>query len=195
MRSQNLLPYDGEASVDENFLSADDASLYFEHFSQSLNWQEEFISLYGKRVKVPRLVCWYGDPGASYRYSGVTHEPLLWTEELLVLRDKIRNLTGHQFNSVLGNLYRDRNDSMGWHADKEKELGENPVIASLSLGEARLFKLQHNKTKEIVNVVLESGSLLWMQGVLQHHWRHRVPKTKKRLGPRINLAFRKIIQL
>ena len=195
MQSLNLIKYEGEVYLYKGFLSSDESQFYFSTLSEYLDWQEEYIKIYGKQIKVPRLVCWYGDPGANYRYSGVTHEPLPWTQELVVLRNKINELTGHQFNSVLGNLYRGQNDSMGWHADKEKELGINPVIASLSLGEARLFKLQHNKTKEIVDVILEPGSLLLMQGAIQHHWRHCVPKVKRALAPRINLTFRKIIHL
>ena len=192
MKSHNLIKSNGEVYLYNDFLSSDEASLYFNKLFNTLSWQEESIKMYGKLVKVPRLICWYGDKGAVYRYSGVTHEPLLWTEELIELRDKITELTGYQFNSVLGNLYRDENDSMGWHADKEKELGERPVIASLSLGETRLFKLQHNKTKEVVDIELPSGSLLMMEGELQHHWRHSLPKSKRALSPRINLTFRKI---
>ena len=160
----NLIPYNGELYLYDNFLNAGEAISYFEKLLDSLDWQEERIKMYGKEIKVPRLVCWYGDFNAVYRYSGVTHKPLIWISELLELRHKISNQTGYQFNSVLGNLYRNEYDSMGWHSDKEKELGEQPVIASLSLGQTRLFKLQHNKTKEIVDIELASGSLLMMEG-------------------------------
>ena len=93
-------------------------------------------------------------------------------------------------NSVLGNLYRDGRDSMGWHADKENELGPEPHIASLSLGVPRLFKARHNKQYVRVDVELNGGSLLLMRGAFQKHWCHAVPKTRRPIGERIDLTFR-----
>ncbi|MCH9699370.1 MAG: alpha-ketoglutarate-dependent dioxygenase AlkB [Gammaproteobacteria bacterium] len=143
-------------------------------------------------MTAPRLVCWYGDPRATYCYSNVKHTPLPWTPCLQGLRQTISQFTGFKFNSVLGNLYHDGQDSMGWHADNEKQLGNNPVIASLSLGAKRLFKLRHNKTKLTIDIALENGSLLLMAGSLQHHWRHCLAKTRKPVDIRINLTFRYI---
>ena len=151
--------------------------------------------VFGRPVKVPRLMCWYGDPDASYTYSGVKHDPLPWTETLNSVRRHVEQICRHPFNSVLANLYRDGRDSMGWHADNEKELGINPVIASFSLGDERLFRLSHNKTKEKLDIVLGHGDLLIMAGALQHHWRHSVPKTKQPKMRRINLTFRQIIRV
>lgn len=191
--SNSLVPCDGEAYYFPAFLSRPEADTLFDELVASIAWQTEELALYGKRILVPRLVAWYGDRGAVYRYSGVHHEPMPWSRRLLELRELVAGATQHSFNSVLANYYRNGNDSMGWHADKEPELGVNPVIASLSFGAARLFKLQHNKQKQIVDVVLEHGSLLLMCGSLQHHWRHCVPKTRQAVGGRINLTFRRII--
>ena len=158
-----------------------------------LDWQEEHIFIFGKRVKVPRLMCWYGDPGAYYQYSGVNHQPKPWTPELLNIREKVEQQCRCAFNSVLANLYRDGKDSMGCHADDEKELGLNPVIVSLSLGDERLFKMHHKKSKQTLAIHLAHGDLLVMAGTCQQHWLHSVPKTKAFKTPRINLTFRKIL--
>ena len=119
--------------------------------------------------------------------------PKPWTEELMLLKAKIEALTNSSYNSVLANLYRDGKDSNGWHSDDEKELGENPTIASLSLGSSRVFQLKHKATGERRNILLESGSLLIMSGELQKNWKHQIPKKSKIFEPRINLTFRKIL--
>jgi alkylated DNA repair dioxygenase AlkB len=160
-----------------------------------LTWQEEDILIFDKWVKVPRLMCWYGDPDALYKYSGVVHRPLPWTQELLGLRNKMERQCQCVFNSVLANLYRDGKDSMGCHADSERALGKNPVIASLSLGEERLFKMHHKKTKQALDIHLAHGDLLVMGGTCQQHWVHSVPKTKTAKTPRINLTFRNILKV
>ncbi len=188
----NLAPFDGELYLYNNFYSLHEADLLFTQLQAELAWQEESIFIYGRWVKVPRLMCWYGDAGAWYRYSGVNHQPLPWTSALQAIRARVELQCRCAFNSVLANLYRHGNDSMGCHADDEEELGLNPVIASLSLGEQRLFKLHHKQRKEKLDIVLGHGDLLVMAGSLQHHWLHSVPKTKKLKTPRINLTFRKI---
>lgn len=149
--------------------------------------------MYGRCHLVPRLMAWYGDPDASYAYSGVDHEPLPWTEELLHVRNDMQNLSGHVFNSVMLNLYRNGRDSMGCHADNETELGHNPVIASVSLGETRLIRFRHNKSRKKFELELKDGDVLIMGGEIQHHWRHELPKTAKEKSARINLTFRQII--
>ncbi len=188
----NLAPADGEVYLFRGFLGADKAARWLAVLQAELAWQQEWIVIAGKRVLVPRRVCWYGDEGAVYRYSGVDHQPLCWTSGLLELKQGVERFLGFTFNSVLCNHYRDGTDSMGWHADKEKELGRDPVIASLSLGATRRFLLRHNKTRESLALDLASGSLLLMQGALQHHWRHCVPKDPQCREPRINLTFRRI---
>jgi alkylated DNA repair dioxygenase AlkB len=190
---KNLIPFDGELYLINHFYQLPESDQLFAALKTGLAWQEETIVIFGKRVKVPRLMCWYGDADASYRYSGVNHQPRPWTTELQTVRKKVEQQCQCAFNSVLANLYRDGSDSMGWHADDEKELGPNPVIASLSLGNERLFKLHHKKRKEILDISLGHGDLLLMAGTLQHHWMHSVPKTKKLKTLRINLTFRKIL--
>jgi alkylated DNA repair dioxygenase AlkB len=190
----NRVSQDGELYYLPGFISQTEAQLLFERLQTELVWRGEEITIAGRRVKVPRLVCWYGDEGAVYRYSGVAHDPLPWPDILRRLKRMIEAVCGRVFNSVLGNLYRDGRDSMGWHADKERELGENPYIASLSLGEERLFKVRHNTTGECVDILLASGSLLLMGGCLQHHWRHCVPKASEAKAARINLTFRNIVR-
>lgn len=189
---EGFVAYDGELVLITGFIPADQTRHLFESLQSELIWQEETIVIAGRPVLVPRLVCWYGDSGASYRYSGVRHDPLPWTPTLARLREAVERRSDARFNSVLGNFYRSGADSMGWHADQEKELGIDPVIASLSLGAARRFRLRHNRTREQIELNLTDGSLLIMGGRLQHCWRHCVPKDPAIEEPRINLTFRLI---
>lgn len=190
----NLLPFNGELYLVKNFYSEQHAWQLFNVLLQSLAWQEEKIFIYGRWVKVPRLMCWYGDKNAGYQYSGVKHQALPWTEPLIAIRHNIKIAHQCAFNSVMANLYRNGSDSMGCHADDEKELGINPTIASLSLGEQRLLKFKHQQRKQVIDVLLGHGDLLLMRGEIQHHWQHQVPKTKKPKSERINLTFRKIVR-
>jgi alkylated DNA repair dioxygenase AlkB len=155
-------------------------------------WRQEEITVYGKAYRQPRLSAWYGDLG--YSYSGIRLQPEPWTATLQALRQRVETLTGHDFNSVLLNYYRDHNDRMGMHSDDEKELGPQPVIASLSLGEARSFVLRHKTRKDLtIKLPLPAGSLLLMSGDLQRHWRHGINAQRQACGARINLTFRRII--
>lgn len=190
---ETLIAFDGELSLQRQFYAPPEADALLARLLDELAWQEEAIVIAGKSVKVPRLVCWYGDPDAVYRYSGVSHQPLPWTEALQSIKQRVEACCGYRFNSVLANLYRDGSDSMGWHADKERELGLNPAIASLSFGASRLFKIRHVKTAETLDIELQHGDLLLMAGALQHYWRHCVPKTRQTKTPRINLTFRWIL--
>ena len=155
-------------------------------------WREESITVFGKTHLQPRLVAWYGDSGASYNYSGIDHDPLPWTPTLSDLRDRVADLTQSRYNSVLLNLYRNERDSMGMHADDEPELGKEPVIASISLGEERRICFQHRHRRDLknLNLPLPSGSLLVMRGATQQNWKHGLRKLNRRCGPRINLTFR-----
>lgn len=164
----------------------------FARLREELPWAQESLQIFGRRQAVPRLVAWHGDPRARYRYSGVVHEPAPWTAALGEVRDRVMALVGHRFNSVLANLYRDGRDGMGWHADDEPELGLEPVIASVSLGATRRFRLRHRASGDTCALELTHGSLLVMSGTLQRHWLHCVPKTARPVGPRINLTFREI---
>ncbi|MES2742267.1 MAG: alpha-ketoglutarate-dependent dioxygenase AlkB [Pseudomonadota bacterium] len=154
-------------------------------------WRAEHITVWGKRHLQPRLTAWHGQ--ARYRYSGMTLEPLPFTPLQLVLKQAVELATGHRFNSVLVNYYRDQHDSMGMHADDEPELGPRPVIASLSFGAPRRFILQHKTLPKRIALSLGDGSLLLMAGATQAHWRHGINKQSKPCGPRVNLTFRNIV--
>lgn len=163
-----------------------------------LAWHQGSVTVFGKEHRIPRLEAWHGDPGAHYQYSGSEHLPRPWTSALEEIRDRLKQFRDDlDFNSVLGNLYRDGNDAMGWHSDDEPELGENPCIASVSLGSARDFRLRHRKRKDIdpVTLQLEPGSLLIMEGRTQEYWQHSIPRRRGKNSPgeRINLTFRKIL--
>lgn len=160
-----------------------------------ISWQQEDIVMFGEPRRVPRLVAWHGDPGTAYTYSGTAHEPLPWTPVLQGIRDRVQDLTGYPFNSVLLNRYRDGRDGMGWHADDELELGRDPVIASVSLGATRRFKLRHRRLRDAVAAIeLAHGDLLLMAGTTQHAYVHAVPKTTRPVGERVNLTFRLVAQ-
>ena len=157
---------------------------------ETVPWEVEEITIFQKVIPCPRLTAWYGDEGAGYMYSGIPHEPLPWTAELKALRDEVSAATGARFNSALLNRYRGGEDSVSWHRDDEPELGRDPVIASLSLGATRRFKLRHLATKETHSLDLNDGSLLLMSGPSQREWEHCLTKTKRAVGERINLTFR-----
>jgi alkylated DNA repair dioxygenase AlkB len=171
------------------FFCPDEADTLFAHLRNSVPWKQEGTA--GR--KFPRLTAWYADPGRTYSYSGVTHHATPWTPVLLDVKHRAEEAAAMTWNSLLLNLYRDGRDSIGFHADDEPELGVNPVIGSISLGAERRFILKHPASGEKLEFALPHGSLLVMGGTSQHHWRHGVPKTKKPVGPRINLTFRRII--
>lgn len=176
-----------------SWLDNESASRFYSLFLRELDWQEGEILLFGKMIKIPRLQAWYGDPGTSYQYSGITMEPLSWHPSLLKLKQKCEQLCGAKFNSVLANLYRNGQDSMGLHSDNEKELGHQPTIASISLGDRRNFDFKHRVSGAKCRIPLEHGSLLIMRGDTQKYWQHGISKTTKSVSPRINLTFRNII--
>ena len=157
-------------------------------------WRAETIVMWGKTFLQPRLIAWYGDPGKNYTYSGIRLDPLPWTQTLLDIKRSIETVAGNHFNSVLLNYYRDHRDSMGLHSDDEPELGEQPIIASFSLGEERtiIFKHKTNRDMKPVRLRLASGSLLLMKGQTQRHWKHGINKETYPYGPRVNLTFRRV---
>jgi alkylated DNA repair dioxygenase AlkB len=174
-----------------NFLTAAEADHYFSELRSGIEWTQEEIQMYGKRHAVPRLTAWYGDPGATYMYSGIRNEPHRWTVPLLELQGMLEDATGVSYNSVLLNRYRDGQDGLSWHADDEPELGDSPVIASISLGAARDFALRRSgETRQLIKVPLEHGSLLIMKGTSQRDYQHAVPKDHRASEERINLTFR-----
>jgi alkylated DNA repair dioxygenase AlkB len=161
-----------------------------------ITWRQEEVTIYGKTHLQPRLSAWYGDKQLDYSYSGITLQPQPWSQTLVDLKTRIESLVGQGFNSVLLNYYRDHRDSMGMHSDDEAELGKQPMIASLSLGEERTLVFRHRYRKDLntVKLPLPSGSLLLMKGTTQSYWKHGINKQKKPCGPRLNLTFRNIIK-
>jgi len=182
----------GALTLHEHWLAPAKAEQVFATLLEEIDWKQRSIRIMGREVLQPRLTAWYGD--AAYTYSGVTLAPLPWTPLLSELRDHLVADVGECFNSVLCNMYRAGADSMGLHSDDEKELGQRPVIASVSFGAARLFVLRHKRKKvPPVTVELTHGSLLVMGGTVQAFWKHAVPKDPSTTDPRINLTFRRIL--
>jgi len=172
------------------WLSPGRAADMLERLKEEVVWKQDSIGTPGGVKALPRLTAWQGEPGAVYVYSGIRNEPLPWSATVRVLKDLAEETAGARFNSVLLNRYRTGNDSMGWHGDRERELGATPIIASVSLGAARRFDLRHNQTGIVRTFELTSGSLLVMRGRTQADWRHRVPKAPALQAERINLTFR-----
>lgn len=193
--NSKVIDKDGLATYYPDFFHSIKESSQFDLLERAIEWKQDQITLYGKTHDVPRLQAWYGDPGTDYSYSGIKLSPLEWIPELLEIKKYIEGELGLHFNSCLCNLYRNGKDYAAWHSDDEAELGIDPIIASVSLGETRKIVFKHKKDKglEKVELELEDRSLLLMEGKLQHFWKHQLNKTAKTIGPRINLTFRKII--
>lgn len=185
---------DGELILAAAAFDRDEADQLFAQLRQQVAWQQDHFRIADRQVPVPRLQAWYGDEGAFYAYSGLAFTPLPWFSALQRIRDKTQAIAQHSFNSVLVNLYRNEHDSVGWHADDERELGPTPVIASVSLGASRRFLLQHKRKKQLKFAIeLHHGDILIMQGALQQHWLHQIPKEKFAVGERINLTYRTVL--
>lgn len=176
------------------FISPEESDSLLSGFISTVSWKQKTITMYNKEVVIPRLSAWYGDP-FSLNYSSFGKSlPLLWTTELLDLKQVVEAIAGISFNSVLLNYYRDGRDSVAWHSDNETVMGSHRVIASVSFGQVRGFDIRRKTDhREKYTIRLEHGSLLLMKGDLQTKWDHRIAKSTKPLGPRINLTFRKII--
>ncbi len=182
----------GEFIFEPNFFNVDESKLFLENLKNKILWKQESMNMYGKQINFPRLTSWYGENDKPYSFSGIKLNPNPWSNELIAIKQKIEPVSNTVFNSVLLNLYRDGKDSISWHTDAEKELGKNPIIASVNFGATRKFQLRHIETKEKLEIDLSNGSLLIMQGELQHFWQHQVPKTNSLISERINLTFRVI---
>ena len=188
------LPLPGaELSLWPHWLDGAQADALLEALLATVPWETHRIRICGCEVDSPRLSCWMGDADATYVYSRTRFEPHPWTPALTALRAQIEAACGARFNSVLANLYRSGLDSMGWHSDDEPELGRHPVIASLSLGAVRRFRLKPRRQEnagDVCAMELGHGSLLRMAGDTQRLYLHSLPKTSASIGPRINLTFR-----
>ncbi|SDP13250.1 Alkylated DNA repair dioxygenase AlkB [Mucilaginibacter sp. OK268] len=174
--------------------SEEEGNWFLQKLIAEAPWKQTVQKMYDKEVITPRLTAWYGDLGTDYSHPGRISNPTPWTPELLAIKQIVEPLAGTQFNSVLLNYYRDGNDSVAWHSDKESILGKHPVIASVSFGQVRSFDIR-NKTdhSEKYSVRLEHGSFLLMKSGLQEHWEHRIAKSLKPMKARVNLTFRVVI--
>ena len=184
---------DGELSYIPDFMSIEDSSAWFDRLLAYLPLETRKIKLFGKESLTPRKEAFFSRSGETYGYSGTQLTAHPFDNNLKHLTSHVEKFTGQQFNSVLINLYRDGRDSNGWHSDNEKELGKNPFIASLSLGETRRIQFKHRNKNDKLSIDLESGSLLLMGGTLQHYWKHQIPKTRTSKNTRLNLTFRYIV--
>ncbi|KAA3619064.1 MAG: alpha-ketoglutarate-dependent dioxygenase AlkB [Flavobacterium sp.] len=189
--STNLHLKDADVRYYPSLISSELATSYFDKLYEDTIWQQDEIKLFGKVYPQPRLTALYADNRRPYSYSGIIMHPLPFSPLLHEIKRKVEIISEIKFTTVLLNLYRDGNDSNGWHSDDEKELGQDPVIASVSLGAKRRFQLRHKKDKSLrTTIELEHGSLLLMKGPTQNNWQHQLPKSKRIMEPRINLTFR-----
>ncbi len=170
------------------------ASTFLESLQSLIPWQQTSIRIAGKLIAVPRLQCWMGDENAFYGYSGMRLQPQQWQADVLAIRQRVQELSGCEFNSVLLNYYRSGKDSVAWHSDNEIELGPDPLIASVSFGAQRYlqFKPKGHTAKLNYRILLRHGSVLVMGKGLQINWLHQLPKVKDLNIPRINLTFRNV---
>ena len=177
-----------------NFFNTEKADELFKKLIEETHWQQDNISIFEKTHLQPRLTALYGNEGKPYSYSNIVMHPHQWNSLLTFIKEKIEETCNHSFTTVLINRYRNEKDSNGWHADNEKELGRNPIIASVSFGEERIFQLKHNTNKDAkLSLTLKHGSLLLMKEGSQIHYKHQIPKATKTKKERINLTFRRIL--
>lgn len=194
LSSVNILPKEGEVYLYPEFFSVEESNFLFKNLFNEVQWKQEPIVISGKQVMQPRLTALYGDFGKSYRYSGINMNPIEWSESLVFIKKRIEGMLNLQTSTALLNLYRNEQDSMGWHRDNERELGKNPTIVSVSFGATRTFLLRNYYDKELkFSLNLSNGSVLFMSGQTQHFWSHSVPKLKDKTESRINITFRLII--
>ena len=190
----NLLTRDGDVCYYGTLIPWQEADIHLTQLLEDIDWQNDEAVIFGKRIITKRKVAWYGDKPYSYTYSKTTKSALPWTPQLLSLKQQVEFKTGETFNSCLLNLYHDGSEGMAWHSDGETDLKKNGAIASLSFGAERKFSFKHKRTKEVVSVTLQHGSLLFMKGTTQANWLHRLPPTKTVHEPRVNLTFRTIVE-
>ncbi len=184
---------DADVRLLPGWLAPGQADALFDTLLHEVPWSVHRIRMFGREIDSPRLSCWIGDAGASYRYSGTRFAPHPWPPALETLRQRLVGELGAGFDSVLANRYRDGRDAMGWHSDDEPELGPTPLIASVSLGAPRRFLLRQRREHAVkLALDLPHGSLLLMAGSTQRCWQHALPKTARPCGERINLTFRRV---
>lgn len=190
----NLLPRDGELFYFQDFLNPQESLELMPQLLKELNFKNDETIVFGKHRIMNRLTAWVGDEPFLYGYSQIKRKAEPWADSILRVKTLVEEVTNENYNSCLLNFYPTGEDGMGWHSDNEKELGKNPIIASVSLGTERKFSFKHNETKQKLDLQLNNGSLLLMAGEIQHYWKHALPKTKKVKESRLNLTFRTIIK-
>ena len=189
----NLLPKDGTVNYYGQFFSSVVSKKYFEALLETIEWKNDEIVLFGKKIITKRKVAWYGELGVEYAYSNTSKKALAWTKELVEIKSIVEEKTGDTYNSCLLNLYHSGEEGMGWHSDNEKELKKNAAIASVSFGAERKFSFKHKQDKTTLSIQLENGSLLVMKDEIQSFWKHKLSVSKLIQSPRINLTFRTVI--
>ena len=193
MQNEIVAHNDLKIRVQEGFFDPIESNELLQSLIETMSWESMKIRMFGREVVIPRLQCWIGDDGCEYSYSGKQLHRQPWTSKLLMIKEQIEESANLEFNSVLVNYYRDGQDSMGWHADDEKELGKDPTIAALSFGGERDLVFKNILSKETLAIPQLHGALIIIDGKTQRYWQHSIKKTKKFISPRINLTFRNII--
>ena len=186
----NILTKDGQAFYYGQIFSAQECADWFEILMNNIEWQQDEVIIFGKKIITARKMQWYAATEVEYEYSKVKRTARIFTEELIRLKSIVEEKTGATFNSCLLNLYHDGDEGMGWHSDSESSLVHNAPITALSFGAERKMLFKNKASKENVSVFLENGSLLLMGKDSQTNWLHSIPKTKKVSKPRISLTFR-----
>jgi len=186
----SILPFDGETIYHGKIFNEEQSAFYLNNLLNTIDWRQDEVIIFGKRIITARKVAWYGDNQIKYTYSNVTKTGMLFTPELLEIKNITEKITGQKYNSCLLNLYHSGNEGMSWHCDDEKMILENSSIASISFGAERVFKFKHKSKNNTIKILLENGSLLDMKGVTQKYWLHALPKLKTIQNVRINLTFR-----
>ena len=194
MGAPNKIPIvENELTLYRDVFPGNQLDDFFNCLKEKIFWKQEYITIAQKIIAQPRLTAWHGDPSTKYIYSNLTLQPKAWNQDLLLIKEKVEDISGFHFNGVLLNYYRDGNDSVAWHSDNEAQLGDQPGIASFSLGETRKFVIKKAKKPDsCLEIFLRTGDLLIMYGEFQQNWIHALPKSKLIKNPRINLTFRKI---
>lgn len=191
---RNLLPKGGTVHYHGQVFNRTEADNYYNLLSNNIQWKNDEAIIFGKRIITKRKVAWYATKPFEYTYSKITKQALLFTEDLLKIKNIIEKVTNESYNSCLLNLYHNGSEGMAWHSDGEKDLKKNGAIASVTFGAERKFAFKHKETKEVMSLQLQHGSVLVMKDETQMHWLHRLPPTKKIHTARINLTFRTIVK-
>jgi len=192
VNQNNLLPSDGQVNYHPFAFSKEEIESHFHDLSNEIIWQQDVVKLFGKTYITDRKVAWYAEKPFIYRYSGQSKIALSFSPTLLDIKSRVEKLTGSEYNACLLNYYHNGSEGMGWHSDNEKSIRPNSSIASVSLGVSRKFQFKHKTQGLKLDLILDSGSLLDMRGETQEFWLLALPKSKKVVGTRINLTFRKM---